>query len=73
MTSIRKYYFSGFPINNIISFAYSSINKLKDSYVFYGGKVDKLWLDNLISEYNATNKDHLEYEYWEYNNLLNNK
>lgn len=60
------------PINNIISFAYSSINKLKDSYVFYGGKVDKLWLDNLISEYNATNKDHLEYEYWEYKNLLNN-
>ena len=58
------------PINNIISFAYSSINKLKDSYVFYGGKVDKLWLDNLISEYNATNKDHLEYEYWEYKNLL---
>ena len=58
------------PIANLIGFGYSTINKLKEGYIFYGAKVDKFWLDNLISEYEITNNESLEYEYWEYKNLL---
>lgn len=54
-----------FDLNNLCYFAWSTNDKLKDCYVFYGCQCESQWLEGLESEYQG-----VSYGYWEYEKLI---